>query len=296
MVHLRICRASGKGSSFRYVGLIGLSLMVACSDNDDGNTRNRGSLRPGTSASGPGTSATGTASNMGTSGPGTPGTSTGAGNTGATGSQGTSNGSVGGTATGAGASGSSGALGNAGASGSAGGTGQGSAAGTSGSAGATGMGGQGDAGAVSNLDDGQILFALDTLNAGEVNEAQAAVPKLTNADVRDFAQEMIDDHGAARERLSQLAQEQQIPPEQSELATGLQDESQSIVDRLLAAEATEIDTLYVQSQQDAHTEALALLAQLLMAADAEPLRAALTELRASVQEHLDRAQTLPGAR
>ena len=155
---------------------------------------------------------------------------------------------------------------------------------------------QGDAGAVSNLHDGQILFVLDTLNAGEVNEAQAALPKLTNADVQDFAQDMIEDHGSARERLSQLAQEQQMPPEASEIATGLQDESQSVVERLLAAEATEVDTVYVQSQQAAHTEALALLAQLLMAADAEPLRAQLTELRASVQEHLDRAQTLPGAR
>jgi len=153
-----------------------------------------------------------------------------------------------------------------------------------------------DVAGASNLDDGQILFALDTLNAGEVNEARAALPKLTNADVRDFAQDMIDDHAGARDQLLQLAEQQQILPEASDIATGLQDESQSVVNRLLATQANDIDAMYVQSQQDAHTQAMALLDQLLAGADADPLRTQLTELRASVQTHLNRAQMLPGAR
>jgi len=153
-----------------------------------------------------------------------------------------------------------------------------------------------DAGAALALDDGQILFIVDTLNAGEVNEARAALPRLSDSDIRSFAQAMIDEHGAARDQLLRFSEAQMILPEVSDLASELQDKSETIVTQLLATSANEIDGVYVQSQQDAHTEALSLLDQLLMAADSEALRTQLTELRGSVQAHLNQAQALPGAR
>lgn len=74
-------------------------------------------------------------------------------------------------------------------------------AGATGSSDAGALGG--DAGAVLALEDGQILYVADTLNAGEVDQARAALPKLTNADVRSFANDMITEHGTARDQLLQ---------------------------------------------------------------------------------------------
>jgi putative membrane protein len=153
----------------------------------------------------------------------------------------------------------------------------------------------GDAGPASALDDGQILYAADTLNAGEVEQARAALPKLTNGGVRDFAQQMIDEHGAARDRLLQLAEDQTIDPAQSDVAEELRSKSQSNVESLLGAARSTSDALYIELQVSAHVDALELLDQLSSAADAEPLRQELIAQRGSVQTHLDRARALNDA-
>jgi putative membrane protein len=146
-----------------------------------------------------------------------------------------------------------------------------------------------------NLQDGEILFVADTLNVGEVDEAEAALPKLTDSGIRDFAQEMIDEHGTARDQLQQLAQQQMMTMAPSAVATNLQSESRSIVSSLNAATPDAADKVYIGSQVKAHTEALTLIDQLLAAADSSALRTQLTTMRASVQEHLNRAQALNAA-
>jgi putative membrane protein len=153
----------------------------------------------------------------------------------------------------------------------------------------------GDAGAVLALDDGQILYAADSLNEGEINEARAALPKLSNGDVRDFAAAMIADHGAARDQLTQLAEDQSIAPASSDVANELQAKSRSTVADLLAADPASIDALYVEQELSGHIAAATLLDELIAAADSEPLRAELTDLRATVQTHLDRVRALSDA-
>ncbi|HEU4582602.1 MAG TPA: DUF4142 domain-containing protein [Polyangiaceae bacterium] len=148
---------------------------------------------------------------------------------------------------------------------------------------------------MAELEDGQLLYAADTLNAGEVEEARAAVPKLSDGDVREFAQQMIDEHGAARDRLLQLAQDLTIYPADSDLAGELRAKSQGNVDSLLGSVAPSSNALYIQLQVSEHVDALALIDQLASAADAEPLRQELLAQRASVQAHLERARALNDA-
>jgi len=153
----------------------------------------------------------------------------------------------------------------------------------------------GDAGPALTLDDGQLLYVADTLNAGEVEEARAALPKLMNGDARDFAQQMIDDHGSARDRLLQLAQDQTITPADSDVANELHSKSQSSIESLLGADPSTIDAMYIELELVEHVDGLALLDQLIAAADSDPLRAELTTERAAVQTHLDRARALNDA-
>ena len=154
-------------------------------------------------------------------------------------------------------------------------------------AGSLGDAGAADAGApaADTLDDGQIVGVVDALNAGEVEQAQAALPRLQLDAVRAFAQIMIEEHQAARGNLGTLATEQQLTLEGSELADQLRERNQQVLATLAAAGVTQIDGAYLDSQITAHAEADTVLASLVAAADSEPLAARLTELRLNVQGH-----------
>src|SRR5215207_8560478 len=75
-----------------------------------------------------------------------------------------------------------------------------------------GQGGEAGAAAALSLSDAQVLLVLDTLNQGEVEVAYAASPRLSQADVEAFAQEMITDHGAARQSVLAVADSLDLDP------------------------------------------------------------------------------------
>jgi putative membrane protein len=169
-------------------------------------------------------------------------------------------------------------------------------AGTGGSAGTNGTprpGGDAVAAIpVEDLSDGQIVFVADTLNAGEVDQARAALPQLTDEATRAFAQRMIDEHGLARDDLLELAEAEGIPPEPSDVATALREQSETVVAQLVATDEDTADALYVETQITAHLEASALLDALIGAADAQALQMQLATLHTTVQEHLAEASAL----
>ena len=258
----------------------GVGLGLACGDDSGSTSSSVNSAQPANGGAGGSPSASVAA--------GSGGTTAGTGAAGSTGTAGGTGTTAGGNATGNGSADSSGAA----AAGSAG-------SGATGSTGSTNSADagvpSGDAGPAGALEDGQLLYVADTLNAGEIEEARAALPKLMNGDVRDFAQQMLDQHGAARDRLLQLAQAQSISPSDSDIADELRSKSQSNIQSLLGAAPSASDALYIELQVSEHVDALQLLDQLASAADAEPLVQELIAERSSVQTHLDRARALNDA-
>jgi predicted outer membrane protein len=290
------------------VSLLTGAAVTACGDDDTlPGISSTGTPGTGTGTTGTGTTGTGTSSGTGTTGTGTTGTGTGAtgtgagagGTTAAGASSGTGAGTTGTGTTGTGTSSGTesstvgGGVGAAGAGGSAGNSG---AANAAGAAGASFDGGvPGDAGLAAtaqNLSDGEIVFAADTLNAGEVDEARAALPRLGNEAVRAFARQMIEEHQTARDQLLQLADDQDLTPALSDVAEDLRQQSESVIAQLLAPEATSLDALYINSQVTAHGLALQTVDGLIAGSDNAALRQQLTALRSSVEEHLSRAREL----
>lgn len=160
-------------------------------------------------------------------------------------------------------------------------------------AGAGASGGEAGAGeAIAALSDAQILLVLDTLNQGEVEEAYAVLPRLTEADVETFAQMMITDHGSARQAVATTADDLNLTPAPSAPQRALMRESQAHVTELRATPVDDIDRTYVALEVTAHAEALALLGTLDASADAAALRTLIGTLTATVQDHYDAAQTL----
>jgi putative membrane protein len=156
-----------------------------------------------------------------------------------------------------------------------------------------GGGGTGGASAAALLSDAQILAVLDTLNLGEVTEAQAAEPRLMDDDVAAFADEMIQEHGAARQQVTATATSLGLQPAMNPTQMQLKTESDARVMAIMNATTAMVDAVYVSGQVMAHGSALALLTELQAAADAEPLKTLIGMQRMDVQEHLTEAMMLP---
>jgi putative membrane protein len=171
---------------------------------------------------------------------------------------------------------------------STGGGGRGSGIGGSG----TGTAGSGfDAGA--KLSDAQIAAVVVAANSGEIQLGTIAVSRAQYSQVRDFAQEMITQHGAAQDRLTTLLQSLTITPIQNDTSTQLEQEAQRIGTMLQQAQVSEVDVAYVRSQVDLHTRVLALFDEVLLPSISElALRTDLTLARGDVQRHLTEAQAL----
>jgi len=258
------------------VFVLGATSFVACGDDDDDDNGNVAG-RAGASHAGAfnGGAATGEGGDLGNPSRG------GASSRGGTSPRG---GAAGNGATAA----SGGTLGMAGAVGVEQSGVGGESAGTPADLGGAGAGGS----ATAALSDAQILLVLDTLNQGEVEEAYAALPRLTATDVRAFAQRMVNDHGDARQAVLATADALNLAPLPSDTQAELKSEGEAHVDMLRATPAAALDATYVNLEVAGHAEALELLDDLAPAADAPELETLITTLRGTVQQHYQAAQEL----
>jgi putative membrane protein len=92
------------------------------------------------------------------------------------------------------------------------GSGSQSGSGTSGSASGSHSGMSGSGSSSSHLSAGDTKFVRDAGESGmaEVQLGQLGVQKATNADVKTFAQKMVDDHTQANTQLQQLASQKGV--------------------------------------------------------------------------------------
>ena len=86
----------------------------------------------------------------------------------------------------------------------------------------------------------------------EVQSSKVAQDKLQDGSLKDFAQKMISDHGAANAKLESIAGEQKL-----QIPTDLDAPHKSDVDKLQAASAP-VDAAYADMQKAAHADAVSL--------------------------------------
>jgi putative membrane protein len=142
--------------------------------------------------------------------------------------------------------------------------------------------------------EADIASILLTLNTGEVMVAQAALPKLATTAARNFAQMMIDMHGAARTREVALFQQIGITPNDNNAFTiKLTAETNQAVTIIGRLSGGELDRFYIDTQVDMHKEALDLIDFVMLPNATTP--ALVTEIvttRAAVVTHLNIASML----
>jgi putative membrane protein len=103
------------------------------------------------------------------------------------------------------------------------------------------------------LPDDQFVDKASAAGLAEVNLANIALKKASSPDVRQFAQQMIDDHTRANRELLALADKKKLA-----MAQKMDPPHEMLAEKLLRTEGADLDREYMKSQLADHQEAVAL--------------------------------------
>jgi putative membrane protein len=126
----------------------------------------------------------------------------------------------------------------------------------------------------------------------EIEAAKIALERSQNAEVKAFAQMMIDQHTKATSDLKAAITEsgQALTP-----PTALPQEMQDELKELRDASAEDFDKAYISGQVDAHQNALNLMKRYAEDGDVAALKTFATTTGAAVQQHYDKAKAMQDA-
>ncbi len=158
------------------------------------------------------------------------------------------------------------------------------------------------------LNDEQIVTILHVSNQGEIQEAQLALTKAINTQVRNFANMMITDHTAADAALATLFAASDAGPDAdaaldaalfadgglpnapSWISATLLQETTLQLQTLMLKTGAAFDLAYMSGQVATHSEVLQLIDTVLLPAASSPaLKATLMQARTVVANHLQMA-------
>lgn len=143
------------------------------------------------------------------------------------------------------------------------------------------------------LSDGEVAAVSAAINSGEVQQGQLAQSRATDAEVRAFADMMVNDHSRVITDQEQLLQRIGVAPMANALSQQVTAEGMSTLQSLMSRTGADFDRAYIDAQVAMHTRALTLLDdRLIPSARNAEFRTFLQTVRASVQQHLTRARQI----
>ena len=136
-------------------------------------------------------------------------------------------------------------------------------------------------------------FTTKAAGAGdfEIQSSQLALSKSQNADIKTFAQMMIDDHTKAAEALKTAAAAQG-----TSMPTAQDADSAGKLQQLQGASGADFDKLYVQMQTDAHIAAVGLYAGYAQNGQAGAIKDHATKTLPTLKMHYDMVLKLRAAK
>ncbi|MBS1960850.1 MAG: DUF4142 domain-containing protein [Bdellovibrionales bacterium] len=141
--------------------------------------------------------------------------------------------------------------------------------------------------------DAEIAQIVLTADNGEIDAAKLAKKRTKNADVKAFAEMMIDQHRAVTKDTKQLAKKIKLKPRESAASRDLKESSKTADKALKEKKGADFDRAYVDQMVADHQAVLDTIDnQLLPNAQNAELKALLTKVRPAVAEHLEHAKEL----
>jgi putative membrane protein len=116
----------------------------------------------------------------------------------------------------------------------------------------------------------------------EIESSKVFMAKSDNADLKKFAQMMVDHHTQSTEKVKAAAKSANLTPPTPQLDA----EQQRMLDEIKAASATNVDEVYKRNQATAHQKALALHQGYAARGDNDALKRAAGEIAPVVQKHI----------
>ena len=132
-------------------------------------------------------------------------------------------------------------------------------------------------------------FVKTATEAGdfEIASSRLALEKSQSPDVKKFAQQMIDDHTAAAQKLQAVTLNAGMPPLTKPNKKHAED-----MKKLQAAKPSEIDPMYVAIQREAHETAIQLFSDYAKNGDDPKLKQYAADTLPTLQTHLAHVKTI----
>lgn len=153
--------------------------------------------------------------------------------------------------------------------------------------------GTGDSAGAGTMSEVEIVRQVTLSNTGEIATSQLALDKATNAEVKQYAQRMIDEHQAAQGQVDSLA---------VRLGAAAQEQVPDTADQALEQRRTalqgmtgaDFDREYMSMQVEMHQATLDMLNRSVNATQNTELKSMLQTMIPAVQSHLDQARQIQG--
>jgi predicted outer membrane protein len=137
--------------------------------------------------------------------------------------------------------------------------------------------------------DAKRLRDLALANLAEIEAGKLAVTKASDADVKKFAQKMVDDHGKQLQELQSLAQSRNV-----QLPTAPDAKHQREMKKLQDLSGADFDRAYMRAQIKDHRDAHKLAESTAKRGKDPEVKAAAEKAAPEIQDHLKMAQQISG--
>jgi putative membrane protein len=143
------------------------------------------------------------------------------------------------------------------------------------------------------LGDAQIAAIVVAANEMDIAAGQAAKRKSKNAEVKRFADEMIQDHTSANQQAAALTKKLGLTAAESDVSRAVRQGGKNNLARLKRLKGKSFDRAYAEHEVAYHQQILGTLDEKLIPGARNPeLKSLLKTVRTVVAEHFDHAQEL----
>ena len=140
--------------------------------------------------------------------------------------------------------------------------------------------------------DSEIMTVVAQSNDAEVSSSQLALANASNAQVKQFAQQMITDHTAMQKQGAQIGKALGAQGTGSDSTQARMETAQENLDDLKDKKGADFDKAYMDMQVQAHQKTLDDLRSFEAKAQNAELKAMITKAIPKVEAHLQKAQAL----
>jgi putative membrane protein len=144
-----------------------------------------------------------------------------------------------------------------------------------------------------SITDAQIAHIVVTANQVDIDAGKVAAASASNADVKKFANLMVNDHTGVNKQAVALATKLKVTPEDNDTSKSLKAGGEKNVSTLKGLKGAAFDKAYVDNEVAYHQAVLdAVDKTLIPGAKNEELKALLVKVRPAFVSHLEHAKHL----